>query len=164
MGLSRKSAADVLAESPIAGLLDHARLLDRITSAVARFGHDTDSTDLGPPPLRCALQGGTVVITVGSPSQAAKLRQQAVALHQMLQARVPELTGIRVRLQPGHLASPMTGPNPGASDQTRPPSPESIASALRFAEDLSETVPDSPLKRSAMRLRATLRARLESAK
>jgi hypothetical protein len=161
-----KSAAEALAEGPLAGLVDQARLLGRISSVIAEVSREAASGTGSLPPLRCALQGRTVVITVGTPSQAAKLRQRMAALHQALGERLPELTGIRIRLQPGEPADPISGisvrspaDRPAGPDR----SPENLSAALRFADDLSRTLRESPLRRSATRLQALLRARLDGA-
>jgi len=158
-----KTAADALAQSPLAGLIDQARLLARIASAVADFA-EAGAPRNSFPPLRCALQDRTVVITAGTPSQAAKLRQRAVALEQALRERVPEVTGIRIRLQLGESADPVPATAAASSGPSRDglQSPESLSAALRFADDLCRDLHDSPLRRSARRLRASLRARLDS--
>jgi hypothetical protein len=116
------------------------------------------------PAPRCTLQGWKVTITVGTPSQAAKMRQQIVALHQLLQARFPELTGISVRLQPSHPVDINAMPEPGGTAGPALPPPANFESALQFADNLSATLRDSPLRRSAMRLQNTLRTKLRSAK
>jgi hypothetical protein len=160
-----KSAAEALAESPLAGLIDQARLLGRISSVVAEVSREAVSGTRSLPPMRFALQGRTVVITVGTPSQAAKLRQRMAALHHALRERVPEVTGIRIRLQPGEPGEPISGiPPPSAARQPAPreQSRENLSAALRFADDLSQNLHDSPLRRSAARLQASLRAKLDS--
>lgn len=159
-----KSAVDALAEGPLAGLLDQARLLGRISSVVAELSREAPSSAQSLPPLRFGLQGRTVIITAATPSQAAKLRQRATALDQALRERVPEVTGLRIRLQPGSTAEPDSGTlaQPTANPSCRPPqSHESLTAALKFADDLSRELHDSPLRRSAQRLQAALRARLE---
>lgn len=163
-----KSAAEALAEGPLAGLVDQARLLGRISSIVAEVGQGTVSGTRSLPPLRCALQGRTVIVTVGTPSQAARLRQLMAALHQALGERVPEVTGIRIRLQPGGSGDPVPpgGGSPSATGQPSRPeqSRESLSAALRFADDLSRNLHDSPLRLSARRLQASLRAKLDRGK
>jgi len=162
-----KSAAEALAAGPLAGLVDQARLLGRISSLVAEVSRDTGSGNRSLPPLRCALQGRTVIITAGTPSQAAKLRQRMAALHQALGERVPEVTGIRIRLQPGEAGDLVPGISaPGPTGPVVGPerSRENLSAALGFADDLSQNLRDSPLRRSATRLQALLRARLEGAK
>ena len=158
-----KSALEALAGSPLAGLVDQARLLSRISSVVAEVNREKAS-GTRPLPLHCTLQGRTVIITVGTPSQAAKLRQRMAALQQALGERVPDVTGIRIRLQPGGSADPVSGtPAPAAAGLLphNEPSPESLSAALRFADDLSRNLRDSPLRLSAQRLQASLRARLD---
>jgi len=162
-----KSAAEALAESPLAGLIDQARLLGRISSVVADVTREAASSTRCLPPLRCALQGRTAIITVGTPSQAAKLRQLAAALQEALGERVPEVTGIRIRLQPGGPADPISGspsPAPSSVPARTAESRENLSAALKFADDLSRDLHDSPLRRSAQRLQASLRAKLGSGK
>jgi len=162
---SCKSAAEALAESPLAALLNQARLLDQISAVVADISKPAAGSTHSLPPLHCAFQGQTVIITVGTASQAAKLRQRATALHQALRERVPEVTGIRIRLQPGGPAGPDSG---GVQQRAAARSPDPVAppgrlaAALRFAEDLSRDLHDSLLRQSALRLQATLRARLKA--
>ena len=158
-----KSAAQALAESPLAGLVDQARLLLRITSVVADASREAVPGARALPPPRCALQGRTVIITVGTPSQAAKLRQRTAALQQALGERVPEVTGIRIRLQPSEAADLVPGTcAPASTYPVRGPeqSSENLSAALGFADDLCRNLHDSPLRRSAQRLQALLRTRL----
>ena len=158
-----KSAADALAGSPLAGLIDQAHLLARVASAVAEVAGAPASRELSLPPLRYALKDRTVIITAGTPSQAAKLRQRAASIEEALRSRVPEITGIRVRLQLGESADliPVSA-TPGAPEPLPESlrSQESLSAALRFADDLSRDLHDSPLRRSAQRLQSLLRARL----
>lgn len=158
-----KSAAEALTEGPLAGLLDQARLLGRISSIVADFSLEAAASTHALPPPRCALQGRTVVITVGTASQAAKLRQRATTLQETLGERVPEITGIRIRLQLSVPAEPISG-SPSSGSAGAPdaiaPSRESLSAVLRFADDLARDLHDSPLRRSAQRLQASLRAKL----
>jgi len=163
MILPYKSAADALAGSPLAGLIDKARLLDKISLTVAEVSQEAQSPH-ALPPAHCTLDRGTVTITVSTSSQAAKLRQRIAALTVALQARVPEVTGIRIRLQPGLPACPGTGSGvsgaagcPPSSEQLEP----SCAAALEFADQLARELHDSPLRQSALRLQASLRARLK---
>jgi len=162
-----KSAAEALAESPLAGLFDQARLLGRIASIVAEISQEAAAGKHSLSPARCSLDGRTVIITVGTPSQAAKLRQRAAALDQAIRERLPEVTAIRIRLQPSSPVDllPATSPADGTSSEGQDPAPlASIAAALRFADDLSRELHDSPLRRSALRLQASLRAKLQGGK
>ncbi len=159
-----KSAADALAGSALAGLIDKARLLDKISLTVAEL-----SREAGPPntlpPTHCALERGTVIITVNTSSQAAKLRQRAAALTIALQNRLPEVTGIRIRLQPGLCARSETdigAPNSASSSPSDARPAPSCAAALKFADQLARELHDSPLRQSALRLQASLRAKLKS--
>jgi hypothetical protein len=153
------SAAEALAESPVAGLLDRARLLGRVSATVQAISQDLTYGDDPLPPPRCAFDGGTLVITVTTPSQAAKLRQCADRIDQTLRERVPEVTGIRFRLQPGGPNYPMPGmgqPQVVAPIESTP----TLVAALQFADDLSAGLHDSPLRESARRLQSRLRKKL----
>lgn len=164
MSARYKSAAGALAEGPLAGLIDQALLLDRISMIVADINHEPSTGTRSQPPLRCALQGRTLVITAASPAQSAKLRQRSAALQKALGEHAPQLTAIRIRLQPGGPADPISGSPPGGSPGAggRPAaSRESLSAALGFADALMRDLHDSPLRRSVQRLQASLRARLE---
>jgi hypothetical protein len=162
-----KSAGEALAASPLSSLIDQARQLDRISAVVASISQETVSSSRSLPPLHCSLQGRTLIITVGTPSQAAKLRQRASALQQAVGERVPEITGIRVRLQPSTVAEPISG-SPGAGVPAQADAPEQarqrLNAALRFADDLARELHDSPLRRAARRLYDALRAKLDDAR
>jgi hypothetical protein len=160
-----KSAAEALADSPLAGLVEQARVLSRVSSAVSDVLRAAGPAGVALPPLHCALKDRTVIITVHSAPQAAKLRQRTVALQQALLQRVPEVTGIRIRLQLGESADlDAVRAAPAAADKPSPPqSREYLSSALRFADDLARDLHDSPLRRSAQRLQASLRAKLKHA-
>jgi len=155
---SCKSAADALAESPIAGLLSQARALGRISAVVADFSRETTGDQISPQLPRCSLQGQVLVITVSSPAQAAKLRQRTTVLTGLLQQCEPDLTKFRIRLQPGMADDPARAA--AATPRLAPPPAETLTAALRFADDLCRDLNDSPLRRSALRLRSALRARL----
>ena len=152
-----KTAAQALAESPIAGLLEQARRLGRISSLVDDFCQDATAINR-PAPLHCAIEGKQVVILVASTSQAAKLRQRATTLFRLLQDCDPDLTGIRIRLQPGGVDDPCRATVVRQAAELHPE--HSVAEALRFAEDLGRTLEDSPLRRAALRLQGVLRKRL----
>jgi len=99
-----------------------------------------------------------VVILVGSSSQAAKLRQRATTLNRLILDCDPDLTGIRIRLQPGGLDDLSTiTPTVQAAE---PLPPGFAAAALRFAEELGRDLQDSPLRRAALRLQGVLREKL----
>jgi len=157
MTSSGKTAAQVLAESPVAGLVEQARRLGRISSLVADFCRDNAGPDTSPAP-RCAIQGGQVVILVSSPSQGAKLRQRATTLNRLVQDCDPDLTGIRIRLQPGKPDDPTQIKTVALAADPLPPG--SAAAALKFAEDLVRNLPDSPLRRASLRLQGVLRGKL----
>jgi hypothetical protein len=157
MTSSGKTAAQALAESPLAGLIDQARRLGRISTLVADFCRDGSGLDTSPAP-RCTIQSGQVVILVASTSQAAKLRQRTTTLNRLLQDCDPELTGIRIRLQPGGSDDPTQIKTSTESAASLPP--ESAAAALKFAEELGRELRESPLRRAALRLQEVLLGKL----
>jgi hypothetical protein len=159
-----KSAAEALAESPIASLLDRARLVGQLTATVDAIcrGPTVAQDALSAP--RCTLEGGIAILTVGNPSQAAKLRQRAGQIIQALQYLAPEVTGIRVRLQPGDMNYPMPGIVRTEAARTAERSTDrvaDVAAATRFADDLAEKLRDSPLRDAALRLQKLLRNRAQ---
>lgn len=156
-----RTAAEALANSPLAGLIDKARLLGQISRLVATFGREATGSEHSSSNLHCFLEGSTVVISVGNSAQAAKLRQRSNALIQLLQECNAELTGIRFRLQPGGADDAAGKPAVAASADPQKRNPDELAAALKFAEDLSRDLHDSPLRRSAQRLHASLQARLK---
>jgi len=155
-----KSAAEALAESPVAEILERACLLDQISAAVEAGARELVAGSPSPPALRCALQGNIVIVSVGTPALAAKLRQRTGSLLQHVRERWPQITGIRVRLQPGGMNYPMPG---GAAPGTAQPvgrptvTGNDLEAARRFADDLADELGDSPLRDAARRLQATLR-------
>jgi hypothetical protein len=158
-----KSAAAALAESPVADLLGKARLLDRVAAAIAEISRELTTVESVAPPPRCAIEDRTLIITVGSAPHAAKLRQQLPRIEAAVQEGWPELSRIRIRLQPGDPYYAIDGMGPAASQATaaeRQSDPAELAAALRFADDLARQLHDSPLRRSALRLQALLRGRL----
>lgn len=162
-----KSAAEALAEGPVAGLLDQVRLLGRVTDAVATLTRELAVGGESLPPPRCAFRARVVILTVDSPSHAAKLRQRASQIEQFLRQRLPEVTGISIRLQPGgptYSVSVMpSSEGPRDSRDLRGADPATTTdpqAALRFAEDLATHLRDSPLRQAALRLESSLRARL----
>ena len=155
-----KSAAEALAESPVAGILELARLLDQLSAAVEAGSRELMPGNPSPPALRCALQGDIVIVSVGTPALAAKLRQRTASLLQQLRETWPQITGIRVRLQPGSINYPM--PGVAAAGAAQPVDRPTVAgsdreAARRFADELADKLRDSPLRDAARRLQAALR-------
>jgi hypothetical protein len=164
MSAVHKSAAGVLAEGPLAGLLQRARLLGRLTAAVSEIERELTSGGLALPQPHCALQGTTLIVTVSGSSHAAKLRQSIPRIQQALGQLAPEVTGIRIRLQPGGANYPMSGiksPETPTSIEAPATRTAELEAALRFADDLAAHLHESPLRQSALRLQAALRARQE---
>lgn len=160
---SCKSAAEALAEGPLAGLIQQARLLAQVQAAVEAVSRELTKSGAVLPSPHYAIQRNVVIITVGSPSHAAKLRQQASRITQTVRECVPEVTAIQIRLQLGvsSYPKPVTAssqalPTPAETRQT----PRDPAAAMPFATDLAENLRDSPLRDSARRLQTTLQTRL----
>jgi hypothetical protein len=166
MPLSRnaKTLADALAEMPAA-----AELLARLhaSQSVARtLAAAAPPIGAGFDPLRpgaCELRGGHLLLTVTSPAQAAKLRQEFPRLQKLLKQQGLDLTEIRLRLQPAHK-SYREEVSSEAQVSRRADEPADSArgcaersAALRFADELALTLPDSPLRAAAERLREMLR-------
>ncbi len=152
-----KTAAEALADGPVAGLLIQARLLGKAAALI-----ETVSRDLGaslPPllPTHCSLQGRTVIITVSTSSHAAKLRQRLSRIQQAVADHLPEVTGIRIRLQPGSTNYRMPGIEPAKGMSVTADNRPDQSAAMQFADDLAEKLHDSPLREAALRLRASLR-------
>jgi len=160
-----KSLGEALAAGPLADLLHRARKLDEIARAIAQVNRENQSGDAPSPVLHCAIEGRTLIISVATASYAARLRQQMAQIDEVAGKLAPELTAIRIRLQPGASTYPMTGIKStlGASPEPAAPVPgnEAVIAALRFAEVLAADATDSPLRRAARRLQATLRARID---
>lgn len=160
-----KTLGEALAAGPLADLLHRARKLDEIARAIAQVNRANQCDGASPPVLHCAIEGRTLVVTVPTASYAARLRQQMAQIDEVASKLAPELTAIRFRLQPGASTYPMTGikSTPRALPEGVAPEPgnEALAAALRFAEALATGATDSPLRRAARRLEATLQGRLE---
>jgi hypothetical protein len=157
---SGKSAARALSESPLAGLIEQALLLGRVASLVAEIGPEAADAAGGQTPVRCSFEGRGLVIAVRNPSQAAKLRQRTAELERRLRQILPELTGIRIRHQPGGAAEAQLAAATQDPDPRPVPDREYLTAALKFAEELSGGTQDSPLRRSARRLKRALKEKL----
>lgn len=154
-----RTVAETLAASPLAGLLDRARLLERLSAAVSAAAAASGVDQASPP--KCHLQGQTLLVTAASTAHAAKLRQCAARITEVVQELAPEVNAIRFRVQPGapiyHLPGIDRADDLNSAVQTRR-DPADAAEALRFADNLASSLRDSPLRQSAQRLQARLRA------
>lgn len=167
-----RSLTDALADSPAGPLLARLAQLQRISHtiapAVARLAPDFDAHD----PWACELREGVLLLGARSAAQAAKLRQGIPGLLRLLHQTGAQVTEIRVRVQPARMSYPVqasdvaqvavTGESaPDAATPTDRPKPSStaVAGARRLASELAEGLPESPLKRAALRLQASLNRR-----
>jgi hypothetical protein len=114
----------------------------------------------------CELRESVLVLTAGSPAQAAKLRQSLPQLLLVLVRQGFELTEIRVRLQPAQMSYRVeSAGNPArsgvSSREYGADQPSSNAQkALSLAEELALTLPDTGVGGAARRLAARLRRRI----
>lgn len=163
-----RSLAEALADSPAGPLLARVDRLQRIgrtlQSAVALITPDFDVRD----PRSVALTGNVLLLNAFSAAQAAKLRQAVPGLLLHLHQNGVQVTEIRVRVQPAltsyperptastHAPSPSAGRHrcTGANGIAEEAVPPVVAGAQALADSLAATLPDSPLRRAAERLRA----------
>lgn len=163
-----RSLADALADSPAGPLLARVERMQRIgltlASAVARITPDFDVRD----PRSVALTGNVLLLNALSAAQAAKLRQAVPGLLLHLHQNGVQVTEIRVRVQPALTSYPeqptARPPTPSPSGERRrctganglaeEAAPPIVAGAQALADSLSTTLPDSPLRRAAERLKA----------
>jgi hypothetical protein len=165
-----RSLADALADSPAGPLLARIERTQRLgltlAAAVARVAPDFDVRD----PRAVTLKGDVLLLNAFSAAQAAKLRQAVPGLLLHLHQSGAQVTEIRVRVQPARMSYPEQ-PN-GAAQASRPSgeaspcartfgademtAPPVVAGARTLAEALASTLPDSPLRRAAERLRAAI--------
>ena len=160
------SLAAALADSAAAALVrrvaDAQRIAEALVGAELSLPPNFDPLQSG----TCDVRDKTLVLYVGSPASAAKLRQSLPQLLGWLNRQGFDLTEIKVRLQPERMSyrnSPWetqddgvaatavqaaAGPHPGAEG------------ALALAEKLALTFPDSSVGAAATRLAASLRMRL----
>ncbi len=163
MKLSCKPVAAALLETSIAGLIERSQRLERITEAVMTVSRNTLPVSAGllPNTPRCEVRDRIVIIAVSSPSHAAKLRQRTRDLEQLLQGLDPEITGIRIRLQPErptyHEAATKSTEAPPTSAAAL--SQGDLEPVREFADQLVNTLRDSDLRAAAQRLQKTLRKR-----
>lgn len=161
-----RSLAAALADSAAAALVRRVADAQRVAEALS-------GADLPLPPNFDPREGGTcdvrdqtLVLYVGSPASAAKLRQSLPQLLGWLNRQGFELTEIKVRLQPERMSyrpAPWDAQSPEATANASPPVSQSRANAegaLALAEKLALTFPNTSVGAAASRLASTLRSRL----
>ena len=167
--MATRSIADALADSPAAPLLARlarTRQIGRLlASVVAPLAPDFDATDAS----ACELRDGTLLLNARSPAQAAKLRQGVPGMLRLLHQSGVQVTEIRVRVQPARRSYPERSDDPaqeswrpatGGSDDSAVANcgfaPPALAGAQSLARTLAQELPESPLRRAAQRLQASL--------
>jgi hypothetical protein len=161
-----RSLEQALADSPAAALVHRVAESQRVAVALASAGLSLPPNFDALQPGTCEVRDATLVLFVGSPALAAKLRQSLPQLLSLLNRQGFDLTEIKVRLQPERLSyresldeetisrdavrdfadSTRTGPN--------------LSGALGLAEKLALTLPDTRVGRAAQSLATWLRDRL----
>jgi hypothetical protein len=161
-----RSLEQALADSPAATLVRRVAESQKVAAALASGGISLPPNFDALQPGTCEVRDATLVLFVGSPALAAKLRQSLPQLLALLNRQGFDLTEIKVRLQPERLSyrtpldegsirrdgvrdfadSTWTGPN--------------VSGALGLAEKLVLTLADSRVRRAAQSLAARLRDRL----
>lgn len=164
MSRNVKSLADALAEAPGAAAW-LARL--RVSETAARLVASSDVVRAAgfdaTQPGACELRDGTLFLTANSAACAAKLRQGLPRLQKLLQQQGFEVIEMRVRVQPTRSnyregtsgEADAEGRSVGAGTASR--SAAELRAPLAFADKLALTLPDTPLKHAAERLRLALR-------
>ncbi len=150
-----KTLVEALAETPAAALItrcERAELASRLIKAA--LGESSIPPGQSPT-FQCQIREHVLLVFASSAAQAAKLRQALPRLLAVIQERGLNLSEIRIRVQPGSMAEPISG---GASDRTesaqrRP----SAAAALQMADRLARTLRPSPLRDAVERLARGLR-------
>ena len=89
------------------------------------------------------LRAGTLVLLADNAAVAAKLRQLIPRLLVCIRKREPEISGIRVEVQPGPLQKRSKG---------RPGERRLCTDAIENFENLAKRLPSSPLQASVVRL------------
>jgi hypothetical protein len=156
-----KSLSDALAESPVAALLARCRESEQAGRLIAGV-----LSDLGGQMVNCLIRDGTLLVSVTSTAQAAKLRQAVPRLLLLLREEGFDLNEIRVRVQLAAAADPNAVPPPERRANDTPAGPLALPeggqarSALEFSEKLALTLRPSPLRDAALRLGERLRRQL----
>ncbi|HTT10180.1 MAG TPA: hypothetical protein VMG60_04750 [Burkholderiaceae bacterium] len=161
-----RSLEQALADSPAAALVHRAAESQRVAVALAGAGVSLPPNFDALQPGTCEVRDATLVLFVGSPALAAKMRQSLPQLLAFLNRQGFDLTEIKLRLQPERLSyrepsgeETMKRDARGEFADSRQAAPDA-ASALGLAEKLALTLPDSGVGRAAQRLADRLRARV----
>ena len=108
----------------------------------------------------CELRGETLWLSLPSPSHSAKLRQATPRLLSTLAADGVKVNEIKTRVQPAVTSYPGDGrPDPSSGASRGLPWPGNNEGSATAVASLADSVGESPLKKAAERLAATLRAR-----
>jgi hypothetical protein len=158
--------AKALADSAAASLVRRVADSQRVAEALA--GADLSLLPAFDPlaPGTCDVREKTLVLFVGSPASAAKMRQSLPQLLAWLNRQGFDLTEIKMRLQPERMSYRLSltdETGQGVSSEAVATAPEAvphIAGALALAEKLALTFPDTNIGNAAQRLAARLRRRV----
>jgi hypothetical protein len=157
-----RSLEQALASSPAAALVRRVADSQRVATALAGAGIALPPNFDALQPGTCELRATTLVLFVGSPALAAKMRQSLPQLLAWLNRQGFELTEIKLRLQPERMSyreSPEEAASPAdsveRSTNTARFTPNFLG-ALGLAEKLALTLPDTGVGRAAERLAARL--------
>jgi hypothetical protein len=163
---SARSLQQALADSPAAALVRRVTDSQRVAAALTRTGVSLPPSFDALQPGACEVREATLVLFVGSPALAAKMRQSLPQLLASLNRQGFDLTEIKVRLQPERMsyrevpgADAMSPQGPGAPAALAE-APLHIAGALALAEKLALTLPGTAVGQAAQRLATRLRHRL----
>ncbi len=160
------SLADALADSAAAALVRRVADSQRVAEALARGGVTLPPSFDPLEPGACDVREQTLVLFVGSPASAAKVRQSLPQLLGWLNRQGFELTEIKVRLQPERMSYRLlpgeTQDDGGSADRAAAPRPSSpsVKGALELAEKLALTFPTTSVGEAARRLAEKLRKRV----
>ncbi|MFO0315367.1 MAG: hypothetical protein ACK50S_00565 [bacterium] len=153
--------AVALAESAAAALLHRLERWRAIATlmapAAAAIAPDFPAGD----PRACELRGDVLILNAGSAAQAAKLRQGIPGLLRLLHQQGTQVTEIRVRVQPAGAGDAPDAVGEPFVTKTHPAPPDPLPAgasegARALAERLVQTLPPSPLRAQAERLRDRL--------
>jgi len=131
---------EILADSGKLKVLSHAA---RRLAELERLLSEAAPSALAEATRIKSFRAGTLVVSADNAAVAAKLRQLVPRLLSHIRERDPEVTGIRVEVQPTPLAYPRAV-SPGKSAIG--------TAALAGFQDLAERLSDSPLKTALRRL------------
>jgi hypothetical protein len=161
-----RSLEQALAESPAGALVRRAADSQKVAVALAGAEISLPPSFDALQPGTCEVRGKTLVLFVGSPALAAKMRQSLPQLLAWLDRHGFELTEINLRLQPERMSyRALPGEETmkqGAVERAVDPAQTelSVSGALGLAEKLALTLPDTGVGRAAQYLASKLRRRI----